>query len=265
MAIESKLKKDRLFLRFTWARLRNYLIRARKSLYSSIILCGLIVGVDLYLGNVEFVAQSLQIALTLGVILFVFFFLITKDDNPVDIIISGAEGETTVLDELKKLDNNFVLFNRVILPDQKSTVGNRELDFIAISRKGIYIVEVKNNRGYIQVENMAERWQVSKTSQNNKVYAKTIKNPIRQTFAQKKVLQTYLYKQRIYIKGIPVVTIVIFANDDAQLSENFIADDANQAVLSLKNLLPFIKAKEEYLEKMPSRSRKKIIRKLEKK
>ncbi|MED7819859.1 MULTISPECIES: nuclease-related domain-containing protein [unclassified Francisella] len=265
MAVESKLKKDRLFLRFTWARLRNYLIRAKKSLYAAIILCGLIVGVDLYLGNVEFVSQSLQIAATLAAILFVFFFLITKDDNPVDIIISGAEGETTVLDELKRLDNSFVLFNRVILPDQKSTVGNRELDFIVISRKGIYIVEVKNNRGYIQVENMAERWQVSKTSQNNKVYAKTIKNPIRQTFAQKKVLQTYLYKQRIYIKGIPVVTVVIFANEDAQLSENFIADDANQAVLSLKNLLPFIKAKEEYLEKMPSRSRKKIIRKLEKK
>ncbi|ORU24641.1 hypothetical protein ACC93_02100, partial [Francisella tularensis subsp. holarctica] len=103
MAIESRLKKNRLFLRFTWARLRNYLIRARKSLYASIILCGLIVGVDLYLGNFEFVIQSLEIGITLAFILFVFFFLITKDDNPVDIIISGAEGETTVLDELKKL------------------------------------------------------------------------------------------------------------------------------------------------------------------
>ena len=265
MAIESRLKKNRLFLRFTWARLRNYLIRARKSLYASIILCGLIVGVDLYLGNVEFVTQSLEIGITLAFILFVFFFLITKDDNPVDIIISGAEGETTVLDELKKLDNNFILFNRVVLPDEKSTVGNREIDFIAISRKGIYIIEVKNNRGYIEVESMAERWNVSKTSQNNKVYAKTIKNPIRQTFAQKKVLQTFLYNQKIYIKGVPVVTIVIFANEDAQLSENFIADDANQAVLSLENLIPFIKAKEEYLEKMSTRSRRKIIRKLEKK
>ncbi|MDE5002872.1 NERD domain-containing protein, partial [Francisella tularensis subsp. holarctica] len=43
MAIESRLKKNMLFLRFTWARLRNYLIIARKSLYASIILCGLIV------------------------------------------------------------------------------------------------------------------------------------------------------------------------------------------------------------------------------
>lgn len=264
MAIESKLKKDRLFLRFTWARIKNYLTRAKKSLYSAIILCGLIVGVDLYLGNVEFVTQSLKIAFTLAFILFVFFFLITKDDNPVDIIISGAEGETTVLDELKKLDNDFVLFNRVILPDEKSTIGSRELDFIAISKKGIYIVEVKNNRGYIQVENMAERWNVSKTSQNNKVYAKTIKNPIRQTFAQKKVLQTFLYKEKVFIKGIPVVTVVIFANEDAQLSENFIADDANQAVLSLDNLIPFINAKEQYIENIPTRSRKKIIRKLEK-
>ena len=166
--------------------------------------------------------------------------------------------------QLKRLDNSFVLFNRVVLPDEKSTVGNRELDLIAVSKKGVYIVEVKNNRGYIQVENMAERWQVSKTSQNNKIYAKTIKNPIRQTFAQKKVLQTYLYKQRVYIKGIPVVTIVIFANEDVQLSEDFIADDANQAVLSLKNLIPFINAKEQYLEKMPTRSRRKIIKKLEK-
>lgn len=74
MAIESKLKKDRLFLRFTWARLRNYLIRAKKSLYASIILCGLIVGVDLYLGDIEFVTQSLEIGFTLAFILFVFFF-----------------------------------------------------------------------------------------------------------------------------------------------------------------------------------------------
>ncbi|MDE4992534.1 NERD domain-containing protein, partial [Francisella tularensis subsp. holarctica] len=37
MAIESRLKKNRLFLLFTWASLRNYLIRARKSLYASII------------------------------------------------------------------------------------------------------------------------------------------------------------------------------------------------------------------------------------
>ncbi|QIV94320.1 nuclease-related domain-containing protein [Allofrancisella frigidaquae] len=265
MAIENKLKKDRLFLRFTWVRFKNYWFRARKSLYASIILCGFIVGVNLYLGNIDFVNQSLQIAVTLAFILFIFFFLITKDNNPVDIIISGAKGESVVLNELKKLDSNYVLFNRIVLPDDKSTIGNRELDFLVISRKAIYIVEVKNNRGYIKVENMAERWQVEKISQNNKTYAKTIKNPIRQTFAQKKVLQTYLYNQRIYIKGIPVVTVVIFANPEVQLSDNFVAEDANQAVLSLENLLPFINAKEQYLEKMPTRSRRKIIKKLEKK
>lgn len=265
MAIETKLKKDRLFLRFTLARFKNYFYRARKSLYAAIIMCGLIVGVDLYLGNVEFVTQSLEVGVTLAFILFVFFFLITKDDNPVDIIISGAEGETTVLSELKKLDNEFVLFNRVILPDQKSSVGERELDFIAISKKSIYIIEVKNNRGFIKVENMAEKWHVEKTTQNNKIYAKTIKNPIRQTFAQKKVLQTFLYNEKVYIKGIPVVTIVIFANEQAQLSDNFIAEDASQAVLELETLLPFIKAKEQYLEPIPTRSRSKIIRKLDKK
>ena len=264
MAIESKLKKDRLFLRFTWVRLKNYYQRAIKSLYASVILCGFIVAVDLYLGNTEFIKQSIQVGVTLSSILFVFFFLVTKDDNPVDIIISGAEGESVVLDELKKLDNKFVLFNRVILPDEKSTVSTRELDFIAVSTKGILIVEVKNNRGSIRVENMADRWHVEKTSQNNKVYAKTIKNPIRQTFAQKKVLQTFLYNEKVFIKGIPIVTVVIFANDDAKLSDSFIAADANQAVLELDTLLPFIHAKEQYLEEMPSRSRSKIIKKLEK-
>ena len=264
MAIESKLKNDRLFLRFTWARIKNYLHRAKKSLYASIILCGFIVAIDLYLGNTEFVKQSIQVGLTLSSILFVFFFLVTKNDNPVDIIISGAEGETVVLSELKKLDNKFVLFNRIILPDEKSTIGTREIDFIVVSKKGIYIVEVKNNRGNIKVENMADRWYVEKTSKNNKVYAKTIKNPIRQTFAQKKVLQTFLYNEKIFIRGIPVVTVVIFAHDDATLSENFIADDANQAVLELETLIPFINAKEQYLEEMPSRSRSKIIKKLEK-
>ncbi|MBD5784262.1 NERD domain-containing protein, partial [Francisella tularensis subsp. holarctica] len=123
----------------------------------------------------------------------------------------------------------------------------------------------KKYQGYFYVENMAESLNVSKSSKNNKIYSKTIKNPIWQTISQKKVLQTFLYNQKIYIKGVPVVTIVIFANEDAQLSENFIADDANQAVLSLENLIPFIKATEKYLEKMPTCSRRQFIRKLEKK
>ncbi len=82
---------------------------------------------------------------------------------------------------------------------------------------------------------------------------------------KRKYYKTFLYNEKIFIKGIPVVTVVIFANDDAKLSESFIADDANQAVLELDTLLPFIHAKEQYLEEMPSRSRSRIIKKLEKK
>ncbi|GAB4222787.1 MAG: nuclease-related domain-containing protein [Francisella sp.] len=265
MAIESKLKKDKTFWRVIWVRIKNYLIRFKKSLSAAIILCGLIVGVDLYLGNVELVTQSLDIGVTLAFIVFVFFFLITKDDNPVDIIISGVEGESLVLDELKKLDDNFILFNRVVLPDKLSKVGYREIDFIAISLNAIYVIEVKNNRGYIEVDSMAERWHVSKVTQNHKIYSKTIKNPLRQAFAQKKVLQTFLCNEKVYIKGIPVIIIVVFANEDAKLNDIFIANDANQAVLSLDHLISFIEMKDKYLEEMPSRSRRKMIKKLEKK
>ena len=264
MAIESKLKKDNLFFKIMLIRFRGYFHRLRKSLLSTIIFIGFIVGLVFYLGDNDLVKQSLEIAGTLGFILFIFLFLVTKDDNPIDIALAGAAGESTVLDELKKLDNNFVLYNSVILPDEKSTVGQRELDFVAVSKKAIYVVEVKNNRGYIHVENMAERWEVSKTSTFNKTYSKTIKNPIRQTFAQRKVLQTYLYKNKIYIKGIPVVTVVIFAHEEVELSDNFIAGDANQAVLLLEHLLPFVKMKEDSItEEMSGKSRKKIVKFLE--
>ncbi|MDE4996928.1 NERD domain-containing protein, partial [Francisella tularensis subsp. holarctica] len=53
--------------------------------------------------------------------------------------------------------------------------------------------------------------------------------------------------------------------EDAPLSENFLADDSYKDVLSLEILIPFIKSKEKYLEKIPTCSRRKIIRKLEKK
>ncbi len=265
MAIESKLKKERLFLRFTLARLKNYFIRMKTSLYAAIILCAFIMMTVLYLGGYDLAKQSLEVSVTLSGIVFIFLFLVIRDDNPVDIVKSGAEGEHIVLEELKKLDNNFVLMNSVILPDEKSSIGTREIDFIAISRKCVYIVEVKNNRGHIEVENMADRWKVEKTSQYNNVYEKTIKNPIRQTFAQKKVLQTFLYNERVYIKGIPFVTVVVFANEDAKLSDIFIADDANQAVVQLEHLIPFIENKDGYLEEMSSKSRKKMIKFLEKK
>ena len=96
-----------------------------------------------YLSDGSNIKQLLELATTLSLILFVFLFLITKNSNPLNIIISGAEGETQVLKKLKELDNDFVLFNRMILPDEKTTIGIRELDFIAISKKAIYIIEVK--------------------------------------------------------------------------------------------------------------------------
>ena len=264
MANEKKLKKDRLFLRFTLARIKNYLSRVKNSFYSAAILFICIVAADLFLTDVEYVAQSLEIAFALSFILFVFFFLISKDDNPVGIVISGAEGETTVLNELKKLNDDFILFNRVILPDEKSSIGTREIDFIAMSKNGIFIVEVKNNRGYIKVESRADKWEVEKTTQFNKTYSKTIRNPIKQTFAQKKVLQTFLYKNKVYIKGLPVVTVVVFSNIDVELSDSFIAEDANQAVLPIGDLLGFIGVKDGYLENISPKTRRKIIKKLEK-
>ena len=264
MAVENKLKKNWLFFRFTWVKIKSFFTRVLKSLYPCVILFLIFTLTGYYLSDGSNIKQLLELATTLSLILFVFLFLITKNSNPLNIIISGAEGETQVLKKLKELDNDFVLFNRMILPDEKTTIGIRELDFIAISKKAIYIIEVKNNRGYVVVENMADRWHVEKKSQNNKIYSKMIKNPIRQTFAQKKVLQTYLYKQRVYVKGIPVVTVVVFANEDVKLSDSFISDDANQAVVCMDSLIPFIKAKEEYLKNMAPRVRKKAIRKLEK-
>ena len=53
-------------------------------------------------------------------------------------------------------------------------------------------------------------------------------------------------------------------NTDVELSDSFIAEDANQAVLPLVDLLGFIGVKDGYLENMSSKTRRKIIKQLEK-
>jgi hypothetical protein len=69
----------------------------------------------------------------------------------------GAEGELRVLEELKKLDDSFNIFCDVNISSDdwityrgEKNLGSAQLDFLIVSNKGIFVVEVKNwTRDYI--------------------------------------------------------------------------------------------------------------------
>ena len=264
MAILDNLKSNKLHYKVAIAKANSYLNRLKVSLLVAITLCIVVVFAATYIsGDKEVILNSLEVAITFSSIIFIFLFLVTKDDNPENMIKSGVTGENLVIKELKKLDDDFIIFNQITLPDERSSIGQRELDILVLSKKNIYIVEVKNNRGDIVVDAEAKEWYVEKVTQYNNTYAKKIRNPLRQIYAQNKVLNYYLRNKKIFMKMVGVVNIVVFANEEANLDNIYIKDDASEAVVCLEHLNMFIKHKEEYCEDIPSKIYKKTLKELE--
>ncbi|RFF27008.1 MULTISPECIES: nuclease-related domain-containing protein [unclassified Wenzhouxiangella] len=98
-----------------------------------------------------------------GVAALAIFFAALPGSSSVDAgQLAGVEGEAAVLERLKQLPDDFAILNRVRLPDETLTNGERELDFIIAGPTGLWVVEVKNTPGHVQVRPGEKHWPLAR-------------------------------------------------------------------------------------------------------
>lgn len=111
----------------------------------------------------------------------------------------GDEGEDEVAYVLKSLDNNFIVLRNINLPRKdKDPV---QIDFICVSNKGLFVIEVKNWLGYVTGDYESDIWYSSINGTNNKQ-----KNPIKQN-------EWHVdYLKRFIKQNIGFYSIIVFTN-----------------------------------------------------
>lgn len=139
----------------------------------------------------------------------VLFFLGMPGGSSVDAgALAGVEGEVTALARLKTLPDDFMLFNRVKLPDGQLPNGWRELDFVVAGPTGLWIVEVKNTPGHVYVQPDERHWPLARRAGcGSRPNWNAVENPIPQARAQVDSLRRWLLQQGIAAEPKPVVCL----------------------------------------------------------
>lgn len=142
----------------------------------------------------------------------------------------GKYGEDIVLTELKSIFGDDALFFRNVLIPQKSNSGKSfECDIICVSRKGIFVFEVKNWEGHIEANMLSQKWGFKKRYESN--YSQ-FDNPVMQNEMHRTALSGLL--------GEPVASIVVLNNINNYFSINrYATDSVNVPVLLTTELKDF--------------------------
>jgi len=137
----------------------------------------------------------------------VLFFLGLPGGSSVDPgALAGIEGEIAVLERLKQLPDDCVLFNRVKLPDGQLPNGWRELDFIVVGPGGLWIVEVKNTPGYVYVQPAERHWPLARRGGcGSRPNWNAVENPIPQARAQVDSLKRWLLQHGLAVEPRPAI------------------------------------------------------------
>ncbi len=187
------------------------------------------------------------------VLAFVGFVAFIVFKKKYDILQSGVHGEETTLKILRKLPKEFTVLTNPVILNRGVTM---ELDFVVVSKNGVFIVESKNYRGIVSGKTSKTYWKQIKHGKNNKTYEKEVPNPAKQSFRQKRRLEELFRDLKITANIYPVL---YFVDSRTELK---IQDDANFNVAIINNedsLLDFIE-NTKGREKVSSDELAKIIR-----
>lgn len=128
---------------------------------------------------------------------------------------SGPRGEELVLDELKKLSDDYVLIRNAVIPPSKG-----DIDYVLVGPNGVFIIETKNVGGVVMCD--GDFWSRHKVGRQGKPYELEIGNPSRQAKRSAKTLKDFILKheKRIFDGRAPhiwVYSILVFTNKDITL------------------------------------------------
>lgn len=122
------------------------------------------------------------------------------------IVAAGAEGENLAVQVIQQLPAGYTPFNQVRIPraDRKSI----EADLIVVGPGVVHVIEVKHNKGEIQIRPESLEWTVFKTGRKGGSYESKMRNPIKQVRGQVDALARYLKSQGIkqWVTGSAVLS-----------------------------------------------------------
>ena len=137
--------------------------------------------------------------------------------------IAGEIGENkAALIIAQMIDKNDVLLRNVsVTYEGKET----ELDNVIISKRGLFIIEVKNYNGELEGDEESYEWNKYKFTRDDKVYLKTVRNPIKQVKRQIYILGNYLryYGIDIWINGY-----VYLLNSNSPVYSDYVLDNIDE-------------------------------------
>ncbi len=154
--------------------------------------------------------------LVAGIGLMVLFFvsLTGSSSVPADQLL-GIEGELRALDQLKRLPDDRILFNRLKVPDPWLPNGERELDFLVLGPDGLTVVEVKNSAGAVYVDVDQAQWSLAcRGGCGSSPGWNRLDNPVRQVQAQCASLERWLLSHGLVL---PIRAVVCFARPEVAL------------------------------------------------
>ena len=127
----------------------------------------------------------------------------------------GLNAENKTLQSLMKLPNEFILFNNLDIPCERSG-KNHETDMIVLGKNSVFVVEIKGNVGQIFCQENESDWKVTKTTFRGTEYEKTLRNPIIQAKSRVNDLLKFFktHGSSPWVQGV-----VYFADDRAELYE----------------------------------------------
>jgi hypothetical protein len=178
----------------------------------------LAVGLVISIGLIALSSSySSPLALFIGVIcgLFLFFLALPGSSSVDPGALAGVEGEVAVLKQLRQLPDDFLVLNRVRLPDNALPNGERELDFIVAGPTGLWVIEVKNTPGLIHVQPEQRHWPlVKRAGCGSSPSWNAVDNPLPQVRAQVEALARWFL-----IHGLVVDprAAVVFAHPETGL------------------------------------------------
>lgn len=110
----------------------------------------------------------------------------------------GEIGETSVAKKLEQLDEYKKVINNIYINDEGKS---RQIDHIAITQHGVFVIETKNYAGIIYGKENSTQWQ---QYLNNKCF--TFKNPIHQNYAHLKIVESKIAEITKNIEPLVVFT-----------------------------------------------------------
>lgn len=123
-----------------------------------------------------------------------------------NIMAAGAKGEDLAVQVIRQLPAGYTPFNQVRIP--RADRNPMEADLIVVGPGVVHVIEVKHNKGEIQIRPDSPEWTVFKTGRKGGSYESSMRNPIKQVRGQVDALARYLKSQGIkqWVSGSVVLS-----------------------------------------------------------